>query len=377
MKQLLILTYANFPNGEAASVRISALTKIIDKFGYDINIISMSRIEPFVWNEYEGVNYCSVRYKQNDLFHRLLNVLFYKKRAKQVIKKMGKIDAIMPMSLQLNTMLFCERYAKKNGIKLITDRTEWYSSGEFKGGIFSWQYLQNHLTNAYIIDKYWKVISISCFFEDYYKSKGISTVRIPAIMDLSSIPINEYKPNNIRRVVYAGSPANKDSLWMIIKAFGCLPDDIKDKIELHVYGVEKNYCDKFKNLEPSNNIYFHGRVSRDVVLDALRGADFSTLFRDGDQRFAKAGFPSKIAESMSVGLPPITNLTSDLELYLKDGVNAAIVEEYSIDSYVECIKKVASYSDEQMQLMHINSRRTAETVFDYSNYVDALNEFLA
>ena len=154
MKRIVILTYGNFPNGEAASVRIYALAKIFLQIGFEVNIISMSRDEPMVWREYNGVKYISVRSKKNDYVSRVKNIILYVSRVKNVLKIINDITVLMPLSLPIAGLLFCERYAKKRNIVLLTDRTEWYSPSEFSLGRISPQYIQNALTNRVIIDKY-------------------------------------------------------------------------------------------------------------------------------------------------------------------------------------------------------------------------------
>lgn len=377
MRRFVILTYGNFPNGEAVSIRMHAFAKIIKELGYEVCFISMSRTKPYVWNTYDGMRYISIRSEQTDIISRIKNVLFYKNRAQKVIETLENIDVVMPLALTISTMLYCQKLSKEKGAILLTDCTEWYSSSEFKMGRFSRTYLLNDFTIRKIINSNWKVVSISRYFEDYFNSRKIKTTRIPAIMDIGLMEAGNYKPNEIRRVVYAGSPAKKDSLYMIIKAFSLLDEKTKKKIQLHVYGVEKGYYSEYGDLKSlPDNIFFYGRVSRNEVLSALQQADFTTLFRDDQERFTKAGFPSKVAESMSMGVPVITNYTSDLELYLKDMCNSIIVDSYSVESYKDAIIKASSISDDTLSAMHKEAIVTAKQSFDYSNYYDKVKDLL-
>ena len=377
MEKFVILTYGDFPNGEAVSIRMHAFAKLVQNLGYEVNIISMSRIKPYVWNTYDGIKYISIRNKKKNLINRIKNVLFYKKRAKKVVERIDNIRVIMPLALTISTMKYCQNYAKKVGAILLTDCTEWYSPSEFKIGKLSRTYLLNDITNRVIINGDWRVISISRYFENYFKAKKIKTTRVPAIMDVSSMSKAKYLPNSIRTVIYAGSPAKKDSLFMIIKAFSLIDNETKKKIQLHVYGVNKEYYSEYgdTSLLP-DNIFFYGRVPRDEVLSALRKADYTTLFRDDKERFTKAGFPSKVAESLSIGVPMITNFSSDLELYLVDGVNSIIVEDYSVESYRKAIVRAANVSDNELMKMHTDATITAENVFDYSNYYHNIEKLL-
>lgn len=372
-KRMLVLSYGNFPNGDASSIRLDCLTTLMKNAGFEIYIVSMARIEPNTWIDYNGKKYISIRSTSGSIIKRLGNVLGYKQRVKKIIDDLGKVDALFLASAPLECFIYFERYAKSNDIQLYADRTEWYSPNEFKFGKLHPTYWANITINKKLIDRQWKVISISKYFESYYTSKGINTTRIPAIMDTQGIAKWEANDSQKITVVYAGSPAKKDSLNLIVEGYKCLDDKYKDKIHLKVIGVsEGQYRELYGETEEILGVQFLGRVSRETVLSNLEHADFSTLMRDNTARFAKAGFPSKVAESLSVGIPMITNFTSDLELYLKDGSNSIIVEDYSAEAYCRALIRASELSGEVIEKMHINARKTAEEVFDYRNYSDAV-----
>jgi hypothetical protein len=69
-----------------------------------------------------------------------------------------------------------------------------------------------------------------------------------------------------------------------------------------------------------------GRIPRPQVLEELSKADFTVLMRSEEQRYAKAGFPTKFVESLATATPVIANSTSDLGMYLKDGENGYVVK---------------------------------------------------
>ena len=61
----------------------------------------------------------------------------------------------------------------------------------------------------------------------------------------------------------------------------------------------------------------------------MDNVQFDVLLRYSDLRYTKAGFPTKVVESLASATPVITNITSDLEMYLKDGENSVISEGYT------------------------------------------------
>jgi hypothetical protein len=75
MKKVIIITYGNYPNGEAASVRIHCISKLIEMCGFEPIIISMSRIKPFEWNTFNSIKFISIRTEKSGLFSKILNYL--------------------------------------------------------------------------------------------------------------------------------------------------------------------------------------------------------------------------------------------------------------------------------------------------------------
>ncbi len=48
-----------------------------------------------------------------------------------------------------------------------------------------------------------------------------------------------------------------------------------------------------------------------------------------------AGFPTKFVESLGAGCPVITNYTSDLDLYLKNGFNGFVVKDLNMKVFLK------------------------------------------
>ena len=118
-----------------------------------------------------------------------------------------------------------------------------------------------------------------------------------------------------------------------------------------------------------------GRVPQDKVAEYVAMADFSVLLRE-PAHFANAGFPTKFVESMANGTPVIANLTSDLGLYLQDGVNGLVCADHSVDAFVATLRRALALTKEQKCGMRNAARQQAEMAFDFRGYADELNRFL-
>ena len=219
------------------------------------------------------------------------------------------------------------------------------------------------------IDKSVSVVAISSYLQKHFESRGIDTVRIPVILDIQNTACEKRTCEDKTVFVYAGAPGKKDYLKTIIKGFALIPPELKGLIQS---------CDA--DLQDLNiiaeNIKCLGRVAREKVLENLSEADFTVLLRSEEQRYAKAGFPTKVVESLAIATPVISNLTSDLGMYLRDGNNAMIVSDCSPEAFADSIKRALMLSFEERRSMQRNARQTAEEHFDHRQYEEILKRFI-
>jgi glycosyltransferase involved in cell wall biosynthesis len=154
------------------------------------------------------------------------------------------------------------------------------------------------------------------------------------------------------------------------------------KTELHIVGVNEDQlcsvCGVSKEtLESLRGVLTaHGRVPHDEAVEWVRNADYTLLIRDAELRYAKAGFPTKIVESLSCGTPPVCNLSSDLAMYLKDGENAYISASHDPVHIKQALEKALETPADNRKQMRENARKTAENCFDYHQYISEMSELL-
>jgi glycosyltransferase involved in cell wall biosynthesis len=138
-----------------------------------------------------------------------------------------------------------------------------------------------------------------------------------------------------------------------------------------------------KNLGPdaalldalAGNVHFAGCLPHRQALAEMARVDFSILLRP-NLRFAQAGFPTKLVESLALGVPVICNLTSDIGRYVHDGREGIIVRDSSPDAFAEGLRRVLAMTPAQRQDLRHQARRAAEACFDYRNWVDPLGKFI-
>ena len=116
-------------------------------------------------------------------------------------------------------------------------------------------------------------------------------------------------------------------------------------------------------------------LQKDELIKCLNNSDYQIFVRP-NRRSSNAGFSTKFGESMSIGLPVITNLTSDIDLYLKDGINGFVCKGNTTKDVVEVLNKVSTIDKTKTLSIRKQARITAEEYFDYRKYEDDIQKFL-
>ena len=382
MKKALFVTTDKYPNGDAGAVRTHAFAKMLQALGYQSTVVGMGKAINFKFQNEDGIIYTSFRLSSSSIISRIKGRLEFSKRLKSMLLKKDSFwDVIFIGLVSRRTMNLLKHYAKNKGIVLVHDSVEWYSPEQFVLGKFHPEYISMDLRNRRYVDQTMRVIAISSYLEKHFQSRNILTTRIPAILDVKKMSYE--KETDEKKIVfsYVGSPGKKDYLDVIVKGFALALDDMKSlSYELRIIGVTQEQllsrCNQGDVEKLKGHLHCYGRIPREVALEHLKQTDFTVFMRSEEQRYAKAGFPTKFAESLATATPIICNVTSDIADYLKDGENGFWVSDGSAESFMETLKKAISLSYEQRRSMQEYARKSAEEYFDYRVYVDALAQFM-
>ena len=379
MNSVIIITQNNCPCQDAGAVRQHAMAKIFQAMGWEVTVLGYGRHTDALI--FDGVEYHSFRPVKQDKLSRLMGrVLLGRNIIRHIVRNHMHPKVMLVVDVLPNAFRTIQKFATANGIELIHDSVEWYSPEEYSNGERNIEYRLKEYTNTKAIGSAWKVIGISRYLRDYFATRCKKAVRMPVIMDVQATPCRTQIPqtDNKLQFVYAGSPCRKDYLAELLEGFSLLTDEQMEQVEVHLYGttaqqlidvcgVSQAVLDKLKNC-----LTAHGRVPREQAVRAVMEADHSLLLRDETLRYAKAGFPTKIVECLSCGTVPFCNLSSDLELYLKDGENAVLVEGHTPQAVKEAVEKALSIPAQERARMRVAARKTAEDHFDYRQYVDCM-----
>lgn len=378
-KKVLFISTCHYPNGDALAIRQHSVANLFISNGWEVEIIA-----------YQPKKSSIILYDRNikcNLYGG--NHLHFKQYLTNYFSKCQHLPhTILVTGIPLPAYMYVIKIAKRSNLILYRDSSEWFSLSEFIGfNIFSIKgilsYFQNIIKNTIFFDKHIGVICISKYLYNYFTKNGARSIRIPVIMDLNDFQENKIYSDNLLRITYAGSSTagRKDYIKETIHAITKLNEDERSHINFMLIGLNSDDVAKISGLSKKylanlRCLRIMGRVPRSEVIQHLNETDFTILIRSSTARYAKAGFPTKVVESLMSSTPVICNMTSDLGMYLKDGYDCIEVADETPDAIVKALRRALALTPAQKDQMKKNARKTAEENFDYRLYIEEFGKFI-
>lgn len=380
-----ILYVGNFglPNSNAAGKRVYANSLLLSKCGFDVLMIGTEPLtegkEFQITNRISYMSFPDYGKKTGIKYFRWLKLTIEKTKGKpKMIVRYGS-----PGLALFDWYLY--KYASKENIIIVTDVVDWLQVDSTKPFFRLLKGIDTFLEKA-IFNKFGDgLIAISSYLYNYYDKSYKYKIIIPPL-------VGHYEKksvqNKIPQIVYAGIPFRKgqqvrdtrvikDRLDVIVKSFCALA--AKGIVyNLHIIGISKEeYLIAFPEhkglLEGVKEIKFHGKLTMQKTHQMILEMDYSILLRE-KSRATKAGFPTKIVESMSLGVPVITTNTGDLAKYISSGVNGYIVDMEDLEKLNAQIMTIISTDNELIDQM--KQRIVDEKMFLVDNYEEQVKKFV-
>lgn len=374
MKQNIIYIGGfELPDKNAAAQRVISNAKAFRDLSYETIFIGLSK-DKTVCNKienFEGFEYLNFEYPAN-----LKQWLSYLTSIKQynMLFSEKKIAFIIVYNFPAIALIKLRQWTFVRKIPLIADCTEWYVST----GSFLFRLIKNFdtcLRMKVLHPKLDGMIAISRYLYSYYTPRMNNVIEVPPLVDLN---MDKWRPidnpgnsDGMVNVVYAGSPGvgNKDRLDIILQSLSQIKNEGFSRFKFTVIGItEQQYVNSFAKGIPINireNVQFKGHISHIESLNEIKIAHFNLFLRNMNLP-NNAGFPTKLAESISCGTPVLTNSTSNIQDFIRVEENGFLIDMSSELSIRRGIKEAITLPLDKIQKMKANCYRS--TTFNYSNY---------
>ncbi len=384
--RILFLLSSEFPDHSANATRIVNLAKLMRECGNDCTLLGIRYGDNTTESgECDGILYSHIDALSYNSVPKSKRTSFIKKVVSKALEREYKkqpFDLIVISDFAVQSIGFIIKFAKKNRVKLAYNSVEWYESDNpvFSGLNGKIKLIKNRYQMIFEQKRLGNIIAISSYLQNYYDRKKCNTVRIPTIVDKDRYGFVPQTNNDKTIIAYAGSPGKKDYICNAIEALTLLTNEERQKIQLHLYGVKPEQLIKMgvskEKAETLDGVLFaHGRIPFSEVQDKISSADFTILLRP-NLRYANAGFPTKVGESMMCATPVIANHTSDLALYIRDNDTGIVVENETAEACAAGLRRAVKMSCEEKTAMRENARKEAEKSFNFGVYQKEINEFL-
>lgn len=380
MKIVFIFCHHTIPQEHPNGVRMANIGLMFVELGYQVYLYGFDSVAKPEF-EYKGMH-CKVWEQSNrpDFASIVKRSRNQEEHVKNALME-GKPDIIisaMPNSRGQRCLI---RYAKSRCIPMIESVCEWYDRSNFRGFKGLIKFINNRYSLCIQYPKRENIIAISTLLADFYRSCGCNTIVIPTMVDIEEYKAISHNRSVRTRIAYAGSPSKKDYILNAIHGLALLSEAERNNFEFHLYGPK---LEQLKQLGLSNDVLekcgnelvCHGRIPYEQVKQHIVNADFTVLLRP-DKRYANAGFPTKVGESMACGTPVIANLTSDLGKYIIDGETGFVCVDESPEACKTALQRVLSMTEQEKANMRKEAMEVAKIGFNYKTYLADMRDFLS
>ena len=387
--KILYVGAFRFPKYDAASARVLNNARCMRAIGHSVEFISWGGCyenQDLSFGDkdlFDGFPFIITGELdiQGPVWKKILNRLNCGSKTMKILKsKKVSVDLIISYNPNLVFNLKLKQFAKCNGIKYANDITEWSDKRELK-----WL---ERITNAINLKRVTKSVNnrivISEFLNHYYQIGN--NIVVPPLVDLSEKKWNHfekssYEPQEDHNItfIYAGNPARKDNLHLIINSIQAELTKGAN-VKLLILGISKeNYLSKYSDLlktkDLDDRIVFIGKIPQDKVPSYYKQSDFMILLREPNRK-SMAGFPTKFVESFASGVPVVANLTSDIGRYLIDGSTGFVVIDNSEEALSMVIEHICSIPQSEIQLIKENVISNSRQL-DYHSFITPFEYFLS
>ena len=377
----------SFPNEGAGARRILGNALSLISAGYEVLVGSgqLPETQSVTTEEFQGISIHSIGERTAENKPVLIKHLIYSGMGKKTVAWLNTLSpepvAIIlyggDMPYLINLMPWC----RNRGIPIIYEACEWYDPGNTSGGRFSPYRINIEITMRYLVPRVRNVIAVSSYLDNHYKILGCETICIPPTIDTLHFhnPVKTHTGHLIT-IGYAGTPGKKDLFNNYLEALFRI-DSLGERFRFNVAGLSDSEILNYPAMKRRDIkelpalINCIGKVTHTDAIRLIGDSDFSILLRY-PKRYAHAGFPTKVVESMVMSTPVICNLTSDLHKYIQDGISGIICKDHSVESLINALSIVEDMSLQEIISMSKIARKIAEDSFDYRIYVSALDDFI-
>ncbi|MBE0655416.1 MAG: glycosyltransferase family 4 protein [Bacteroidales bacterium] len=341
-----------FPDGDAATNRVYTYAKGLMGHNIEVHVICFRNdyLDKHA-GETEGIRYyhpfAQTARSPWFIVRRWNNIrkFFNTLRLFSEIRKEYEVWLVMAYTIRLYTQVFAYLMAKMAGATHVLERSE-HPFKSYKNKLSRLIFGRIRVAIEIIFSD--RIFCISDYLMDFYRERGASVgklFKVPSTVDPSRFSGIHKRQVEQRYICYSGSlTLMKDGVDILLRSFSRISPVFPDLL-LILVGKADTVQDEhyFRNMVADLNIkekvIFTGKIPRDIVPSYVCNAHVLALARPRSI-VADAGFPSKVSEYLSTGIPVVVTNVGEIPVYLTDNQNAFLSEPDSAEEFAAKLKAV-------------------------------------
>lgn len=386
--RILYVTSASFLAANAAALRNIGLASALAQSGHEVAIAtpddpSAEHLVPWAPPGPAGVTVVPVGkpVSRRAASAKVAGLLGYSHGDLQSLLDDWAPDLVILYQSYLPLLVRLGIVSLRRGTPVVLDVTEWYDGVALPLGKFGPHNALNQISMRLAVPRMPASIAISQPLAAHCARFGARTIVVPPLFDLAGrVPDQNLRPRPRGQrltIAVTGSgvtAGQKDNLALmsIARAAHRIDPDGK-RLLIKIAGPGRRVVAEQLGGHVPTALDTLGGLSWTDSLRLVASADFSLVLRDPSNRRAALGFPSKVPESLLLGTPILGNPIGDLDRYLVDGFNAAIVDPPNTTELEDVLRRLI---EDAVPWNRDAILADAETHFTPVRYAKRLNEFV-
>lgn len=372
------------PQATAMQIHTYNIAKIMKSVGYNVVFLDYHTNQISLYERIDGFEYYYVDANNKRIpgirsiqqtNETLFGIRLYNKFKQLIIKYQA--SAVILFGFYAEKKIYS--YCKRNRIPLFIDRCDWFEKDHYS----DWMskelfYPRIEKLKAKLDIKTDGVIAISPYLTDYYRKSVPNTLFLPPVFEIDdTFTVGEATPQGCLKLVYAGSMGKtKDIIWPAVEAVSRI-NSVETRIDFDIVGPNEKFLSEMtKNTGVKlKGIHIHGRQPHDITEKIVQNADFSVLLREA-KKYAVAGFSTKFAESMSLGVPVICNAVGGADSVIRHMHDGIIIKNNTVEEIISVLNMLLCMTKDEKKALKINAREYAVNHFSTLVYKEKMESFL-
>lgn len=320
---IAIIGHFTFADDSAASLRVRGVAAALLQAGHRVTIVDHAaggpvsgqpwRMDSLDGTSFEGVsldNYRDGKFGRGPAGFR--GLFLGDTPAGWLCERQERPDLIIVYGTHLGFLLRLQPLCKRLGIPIVLDVVEWYAAQDLPLGRFGPFALSNSIAMRWISQRADGVIAISRRLEQHYRKRGLPVLRLPPLFATTALQPKWSEEAGALSLCYAGSPGQKEAFDVIAQAM-MAAGKAGSRVSFEIVGVTQERWQALAGTTDFGDatVRCWGRVPNARAREIVASCNYSLVIRR-PRRSNQFGFPSKYAESLSLGTPVIANEFSDI-----------------------------------------------------------------